>query len=58
MNAKETLEQLLGHLGFEAAVKELVVEGPTFKLAHKPLKNVEEKLLKFELARTNLEKKA
>jgi hypothetical protein len=38
--------------------KELGVEGPTFKLTHKPLKNVEEKLLKFELARTNLEKKA
>ena len=27
MNAKETLEQLLTHLGFQAAVKELVVEG-------------------------------
>ena len=38
--------------------KELGVEGPTFKPTHKPLKNVEEKLLKSELARTNLEKKA
>ncbi|HTI72963.1 MAG TPA: R3H domain-containing nucleic acid-binding protein [Candidatus Limnocylindria bacterium] len=27
MNAKETLEQMLTHLGFEAVVKELVVEG-------------------------------
>jgi hypothetical protein len=38
--------------------KEYGVDGPTFKLTHKPLKNVEEKLLKFELARANLEKKA
>ena len=38
--------------------KDLGVEGPTFKLSHKPLKNVEEKLQKFELARANLEKKA
>ena len=38
--------------------KEYGVEGPTLKLNHKPLKNIEEKLLKFELARKNLEKKA
>lgn len=32
------------------------VEEPTFKFKHKPLKYVEEKLLKYEVARANLEK--
>ena len=34
------------------------VEGPTFKFKHKPLIMTEKKLLKYEVARANLEKKA
>jgi hypothetical protein len=38
--------------------KQFGVEGPTFKHQHKPLALVEQKLLKFEYARAELEKKA
>jgi len=34
------------------------VEGPTFKHTHKPLKNIESQMLKYEVARANLEKNA
>lgn len=38
--------------------KQYGVEGPTFKHTHKPLIYVESQMLKYEVARANLEKQA
>ena len=38
--------------------KQYGVDGPTFKHVHKPLKQIEQQLLKYEVARANLEKQA